>query len=72
MHHLPTSAFKVREGVKRALIDLLWAPTDLVAADLLTKNLGKAKFERFQRFLLNLPNAPAVRKVVTELIAGFQ
>ena len=41
-------------------------------ADLLTKNLGKAKFERFQRLLLNLPNAPAVRKVVTELIAGFQ
>ena len=40
MNHLPTSAFKVRECVKQALVDLCWAPTDLVAADVLTKNLG--------------------------------
>ena len=71
MNHLPTSAFKVRECVKQALVDLCWAPTDLVAADVLTKNLGPAKFHRFQRFLLNLPPTTAARELVVKLITGF-
>ena len=72
MNHLPTSAFKVRECVKQALVDLCWAPTDLVAADVLTKNLGAAKFRRFQAFLLNLPATQPVRELVTKLITGFR
>ena len=72
MNHLPTSAFKVRECVKQALVDLCWAPTDLVAADVLTKNLGAAKFRRFQAFLLNLPASQPVRELVTKLITGFR
>ena len=71
MTHLPTSAFKVRECVKQALVDLCWAPTDLVAADVLTKNLGPAKFHRFQRVLLNLPPTTAARELVVKLITGF-
>ena len=73
MNHLPiTSAFKVRECVHQALIDLCWAPTDLVAADVLTKNLGAAKFRRFQAFLLNLPATQPVRELITKLIKGFR
>ena len=72
MTHLPTSAFKVRECVKRDLVRLAWAPTDKLAADALTKNLGRAKFERFQAFLLGLPPTRAVRRLVTELVTGFQ
>ena len=72
MHHLPTSAFKVREGVKRELIRLCWTPTDHMAVDALTKNLGSAKFHRFQRVLLNLPPSREVRRLVThQLIGGF-
>jgi hypothetical protein len=55
-----------------ALVDLCWAPTDLVAADVLTKNLGAAKFRRFQAFLLNLPATQPVRELVTKLITGFR
>ena len=72
MTHLPTSAFKVRECVKRDLVRLAWAPTDKLAADALTKNLGRAKFERFQAFLLGLPPTRAVRRLITELVTGFQ
>ena len=71
MNHLPTSAFRVRESVKRDLVRLCWAPTDLLACDALTKNLGRAKLERFQRFMLGLPDSPAVRSLVTSLITGF-
>ena len=42
MTHLPTSAFKVRELTREQLVRLLWAPTDRLAADILTKNLQQA------------------------------
>ena len=32
---------------------------------------GNAKLERFQRFMLGLPDSPAVRSLVTSLITGF-
>ena len=71
MSHLPASAFRVRECVKRDLIRLCWAPTDLLACDALTKNLGTAKFRRFQRFFLNMPDEPAARTLLTHMISGF-
>ena len=70
MNHLPTSAFRVRESVKRDLVRLCWAPTDLLACDALTKNLGRAKLERFQRFMLGLPDSPAIRSLVTSLVTA--
>ena len=54
------------------VVNAAWAPTDKLAADALTKNLGRGKFERFQAFLLGLPPTRAVRRLVTELVTGFQ
>ena len=71
MTHLSTSAFKVRELVSEQLVKLLWAPTDRLAADLLTKNLGVAKFRRFQRFVLGLPDGQPVRTLVERVIRSW-
>ena len=43
----------------------------MLACDALTKSLGAAKFERFQRFLLNMPDEPAARTLLTRLVSGF-
>ena len=71
MTHLSTSVFKVRELVSEQLVKLLWAPTDRLAADLLTKNLGVAKFRRFQRFVLGLPYGQPVRALVERVIRSW-
>ena len=68
---LATSDLSYRECVKRDLIRLCWAPMDLLACDALTKNLGTAKFRRFQRFFLNMPDEPAARTLLTHMISGF-
>ena len=71
MTHLPTSAFKVRELTRDHLIRLLWAPTDHLAADILTKNLGKVKFKRFQDFVLGLPAEEQVRALLARVIRSW-
>ena len=71
MTHLATSAFKVRELVSEQLVRLLWAPTDRLAADLLTKNLGVAKFRRFQQFVLGLPVGQPVRALVERVVRSW-
>ena len=68
MTHLPTSAFKVRELTRDQLVRLLWAPTDHLAADILTKNLGRAKFKRFQEFVLGLPAGAGVRTLLARIV----
>ena len=71
MTHLSTSAFKVRELVNEQLVRLLWAPTDRLAADLLTKNLGVAKFRRFQQFIPGLPVGQPVRTLVERVVRSW-
>ena len=71
MTHLPTSAFKVRELTREQLVRLLWAPTDRLAADILTKNLGRAKFKRFQEFVLGLLAGQPVRALVARVIHSW-
>ena len=72
MHqHLPTSAFKVRELTRDHLVRLLWAPTDHLAADILTKNLGRAKFKRFRDFVLGLPAEQQVRALIARIIRSW-
>ena len=51
-----------------SLVRLLWAPTDHLAADILTKNLGRAKFKRFQEFVLGLPAGAGVRTLLARII----
>ena len=71
MTHLPTSAFKVRELTRDHLVRLLWAPTDHLAADILTKNLGRIKFKRFQEFVLGLPAEEQVRALLVRVIRSW-
>ena len=71
MTHLSTSAFKVRELTRDHLIRLLWAPTDHLAADILTKNLGRVKFKRFQEFVLGLPAEEQVRALLARVIRSW-
>ena len=71
MTHLPTSAFKVRELTREQLVRLLWAPTDRLAADILTKNLGRGKFKRFQEFVLGLPAGKPVRALIARVISSW-
>ena len=71
MTHLSTSAFKVRELVREQLVRLVWAPTDQLAADLLSKNLGSAKFTRFQRYVLGLPAGKPIRTLVTRVVSSW-
>ena len=71
MTHLSTSAFKTRELVREQLIRLVWAPTDQLAADLLSKNLGTAKFQQFQRYVLGLPAGKPVRTLVTRVVSSW-
>ena len=53
------------------LIRLVWAPTDRLAADLLSKNLGTAKFQQFQRYVLGLPAGKPVRTLVTRVVSSW-
>ena len=72
MTHLSTSAFKIRELVREQLVRLVWAPTDQLAADLLSKNLGSAKrFTRFQRDVLGLPAGKPIRTLVTRVVSSW-
>ena len=71
MTHLSASAFKIRELVREQLVRLVWAPTDKLAADLLSKNLGTAKFERFQRYVLGLPAVKPVRELVARVVNSW-
>ena len=67
----PVGAFKIRELVREQLIRLVWAPTDRLAADLLSKNLGTAKFQQFQRYVLGLPAGKPVRTLVTRVVSSW-
>ena len=44
---------KIRELVEELKVKPEFVPTDENAADMMTKPLGRAKFEKFRRFVLN-------------------
>ena len=47
-------------------------PTDRrLAADLLSKNLGTAKFQQFQRYVLGLPAGKPIRTLVTRVVSSW-
>ena len=48
----------------------MFSPREL-ASDVLTKNLGRAKFERFQRYILGLPDDVQARNLITRVIRSW-
>ena len=52
-HHIKRRELKIRELVEEMVVRPEFVPTDENAADIMTKPLGKAKFEKFRKMLLN-------------------
>ena len=51
--HIERRHLKIRELVEELKVKPEFVPTDENAADMMTKPLGRAKFEKFRRFVLN-------------------
>ena len=51
--HIERRHLKVRELVEELAVRTEFVPTDDNAADILTKPLGRRKFEKFRKMLLN-------------------
>ena len=66
--HLENSAFKIRELIDGAVVRLVWFPTDENAAGIFTKSLGRKKFEKFQAFILGLPQDGEVKALICRML----
>jgi hypothetical protein len=51
--HIERRHLKIRELVERLLVRPEFVPTDANVADIMTKPLGKAKFQKFRKALMN-------------------
>ena len=51
--HIERRHLKIRELVEEMMVLLEFVPTDENVADIMTKPLGRAKFEKFRKILLN-------------------
>lgn len=51
LKHIDTRYHYVRELKKRGIIDIIYCPTEEMAADMLTKPIGPIKMERFRKII---------------------